>query len=65
MKQENLDAARQELLSSVQNSFPSFRTIGYYVANRLLQGYTADPNRQLVKLLPNTKPTDVEQFHKL
>ena len=64
MKQENLDAARQELLSSVQNSFPSFRTIGYYVANSLLQGYTADPNRQLVKLLPNTKPTDVEQFHK-
>ncbi len=61
---ENLNAARQELLSDIQSSYPSFRTIGYYVANRLLQGHTSDPNRQQADLLPQVTQADVERFHR-
>ncbi len=64
MKEENLDAARQELLSRIQNGFPSFRSIGYYVGNERLKGYTADPNRKLVELLPRLLSADVEQFQR-
>ncbi|MCR5158748.1 MAG: insulinase family protein [Prevotella sp.] len=59
---ENLDAARQELLSRIQNNFPSFRTIGYYVANQLMHGYTADPSRELVEQLPKTTASDIGRF---
>jgi len=64
MKTENLKASRQELLSRVQNSYPSFRQIGYYVGNMLQKGYTADPNQQLVHQLPLLTQTDVEQFQR-
>ena len=62
MKPENLDAARQELLSNIQNSFPTFRTIGYYVANRLQQGFNADPNEKLATTLPQVGQAEVERF---
>ena len=62
MKRENLDAARQELLSNIQNSYPSFRTIGYHVANRLHHGYKDEPLRQLADRLPAIGAQQVEQF---
>ena len=62
MKQENLDAARQELLSDVQNGYPTFRTLGFYVANQLGEGYTADRNTEKVRLLPQLTASDVERF---
>lgn len=63
MKEENLDAARQELLSEVQNNYPTFRTIGYYVANQLGEGFTADRNTQRVALQPQVTPADVSRYH--
>ena len=62
MKQENLDAARQYLLSRVQNTYPSFRTIATYVANSLMHGYTTDPDRMLVEQLPSLQAADVERY---
>lgn len=62
MKAENLDASRQELLSQVQNNYPTFRTLGFYVANSLMHGYTADPNSQLVYQLPGIGLSEVEYF---
>jgi len=62
MKPENLNAARQELLNQVQNGFPTFRTMGYYVANRQRQGYQHDPNSELATLLPAISQAEVEQF---
>ena len=59
---ENLDAARQELLSRVQNTYPSFRNIAYYVANQRMAGYTADPDSELAEQLPTTMPSDVLRF---
>ncbi len=64
MKQENLDAARQYLLSRVQNTYPSFRTIATYVANSLMHGYTTDPDCMLVEQLPDLHVADVERYQK-
>ena len=63
MKEENLNAARQELLSQVQNSYPTFRTIGFYVANQLAWGYTADFNSPKVQFLPQLSAADVVAYH--
>ena len=60
---ENLDAARQEMQSRIQNGFPSFREIGYYAANRMMQGYADDPNRQKAALLPRVTQADVQSYH--
>ena len=59
---ENLDAARQELLSRVQVTYPSFRNVAYYVANQRMEGYTDDPDCELVEQLPKTMPSDVQRF---
>ena len=60
---ENLDAARQEMLSRIQSGFPSFREIGYTVAHHIMQGYSEDPNRQKADLLPHITQEDVQQYH--
>lgn len=61
---ENLDAARQEMLSRIQSGFPSFREIGYTVAHRTMQGYATDPNRQKADLLPHISQSDVDRYHR-
>ena len=63
MKEENLDAARQSVLSDIQSSYPTFRTVGKYVANQLRDGYTSDPNADIARLLPGITTQDVIRFH--
>ncbi len=60
---ENLEAARQEMQSRIQNGFPSFREMSYYVASRTMQGYADDPNRQKAALLPRVTQADVQRYH--
>jgi hypothetical protein len=38
MKENNLDAARQTVLSDIQNSYPTFRAMAKYVANQQGRG---------------------------
>ena len=63
MKEENLEAARQGILSDIQNAYPTFRTIAKYVANELREGNTTDPNADIARLLPSVSAQDVMQFH--
>ncbi len=63
MKQENLDAARQSVLNDIQNSYPAFRSVAGYVANQRLNGYTADPDADIARLLPAITADDVVKFH--
>ena len=60
---ENLDAARQEMLSRIQSGFPSFLAIGFNVANRMMQGYSDDPNRLKAALLPRITQGDIQHYH--
>ena len=63
MKEENLKAARQSVLSDIQNDYPTFRTVAKYVANKMRDGYTSDPNAETVRLLPSVTTQDVVNFH--
>ena len=49
--------------SRIQNGFPSFREMSYYVASRTMQGYADDPNRQKAALLPRVTQADVQRYH--
>ena len=63
MKEENLQAARQEVLSDIQNNYPPFRSIAKYVANQLGKGYTSDPEAETARLLPGITTQDIMQFY--
>ena len=63
MKENNLEAARQSVLNDIQNSYPTFRTVGKYIANQLRDGYTSDPNTDIARLLPGVTTQDVVRFH--
>lgn len=63
MKEENLEAARQSVLNNIQNGYPTFRKMAPYVANQHMEGYTADPDADIARLLPTISSQDVVQFH--
>ena len=63
LKEENLEAARQSLLSDIQNDYPTFREMAKYVADERMDGYTTDPNADYVRLVPTITVEDVVQFH--
>ena len=63
MKTENLEAARQGVLNDIQNAFPTFRTVGKYVANQHRDGYDANPETEMARLVPKVTAKDIEQFH--
>ena len=63
MKEENLESARQSVLSDIQNDYPTFRGIAKYVANQRNNGYTSDPNNETARLLPAITTQDIVQFH--
>ena len=63
MKEENLDAARQSVISDIQNDYPTFRNMASYVANQRMEGYATDPNEEVARLLPSVTTQDIVQFH--
>lgn len=63
MKENNLDAARQSVLNDIQNAYPTFRTVGKYVANQLRDGYRSDPQADIAKGIPAVTAQDILQFH--
>ena len=63
MKENNLDAARQSVLNDIQNNYPTFRTLGKYVANQLRDGYVSDPNSDIARGIPSVTAQDIIQFH--
>ena len=63
MKEENLESARQSVLSDIQNDYPTFRDMCKYVANQQGKGYTSDPNAETARLLPAVSVEDVMQFY--
>ena len=65
MKEENLEAAPQNVLNDIQNSYPTFRTMPKYVANQLRNGYHYDPDADVASHLPDVTAQDIMQFHQL
>ncbi|MCR5271051.1 MAG: insulinase family protein [Prevotella sp.] len=63
MKENNLEASRQSVVNDIQNAYPTFRTVGEYVANQLREGYYSDPQADIAKDIPAVTSQDILQFH--
>jgi len=64
MKEENLEAARQEMLNDVQNSYPSFRNVAQYIADNRDMGYEQDPNGAVVRHATTLSAQQIEAYHR-
>lgn len=62
IKENNLEASRQSVLNDIQNTYPTFRTLGKYVANQLRDGYSSDPNADIARGIPAVTTQDIQQF---
>lgn len=60
----NIDAARQQIINTINNSYPSFRSIGRFVANCRLQGYITDPDSAMSVIIPTLSASDVTTFYR-
>jgi predicted Zn-dependent peptidase len=64
LRPTNMTAARQHIINRVNNSYPTFRGLGNYVANCRLVGLDADPDGSLVADLSSLQMSDIEQFNR-
>lgn len=60
----NLEATRQEAVSEINNSYPSFREIGRAIVQDKIAGCTRDPNADLAEQLPALTLQDVAAYHR-
>jgi secreted Zn-dependent insulinase-like peptidase len=63
MKEENLEASRQEVLNNIQNGYPSFRTIAERIAEQKNEGFTQAKDAMLIEQLPAISANDIVSYH--
>lgn len=63
VKPEKLEAAKQSIVNSVNNSYPSFRKLSEKVAAQIKEGYTEDGNKDLLSDISQMSMEDVISFY--
>ncbi len=63
IRETNLAAARQHIISRINNGYPAFRTIARMIAHDKLLGYTEDPDLHTVSVLPTLELQDMENIY--
>lgn len=63
LRKNNVVAARQSIINSINNSYPSFRSIGESVASLRLRGYVHDPNKDVFAALSGLGIKEVDSFY--
>ena len=63
MRERNLNVAKKELISSINNGYPTFRALGMAIANYLYEGRTSDPDSGLVQSVPSLTADDIVRFY--
>ena len=61
--EKNFEASRQECINDISNDFPSFRSIGTYIAYAQRYGMQEDTNTGRAELLRNTTMDDMMKFY--
>ena len=64
LRSRNLDVAKKELVSSINNGYPTFRALGVAIASYLNEGKTCDPDSGLVKSVPALTSDDITRFYR-
>ena len=63
VRAHNLEATKQLIVNSINNSFPTFRDLPVYIADKRLLGYDHDPNRDLLTSLKGMSLQDAVRFY--
>ena len=64
LREQNVEAVKQEAINRINNNYPSFRNIGSMIAINKKLGYTEDPNTEIVKLIGQLKMSDIVSYYK-
>lgn len=64
LREQNIEAVKQEAINRINNNYPSFRNIGTMIANYKELGYSADPNTGIVKCIPQLGMGDITSYYK-
>ena len=63
VNEQNVAAAKQEILNNINNSYPSFRQLPNFVSNYRTLGYKEDPRTSLAQLVPTLTTADMVDFY--
>lgn len=63
VNEQNVAAAKQEILNNINNSYPSFRQLPNFVSNYRTLGYKEDPRTSLAQLVPSLTTADMVDFY--
>ena len=64
LREQNIEAVKQEAINRINNNYPSFRNIGSMIATNKKLGYNEDPNTEIVKITPQLKMSDIVSYYK-
>ena len=63
VNEQNVAAAKQEILSNINNTYPSFRQLANFVSNYRTLGYKEDPRAVLAREVPKLITADMVDFY--
>ena len=64
LNEQNVEAAKQDVLNSINNNYPSFRQRADYVCTYQMNGYQEDPRTALARLMPTLTAQDMTDFYR-
>ena len=64
VNEQNIAAAKQEILNNINNSYPSFRQMGDNVSAYRTSGYREDPRASVSRLMPTLTAADMTDFYR-
>jgi predicted Zn-dependent peptidase len=64
VNEQNVAAAKQEILNNINNSYPSFRQLPNYVSTYRTNGYREDPRTVISRIVPTLTADDITDFHR-
>ena len=64
VNEQNVAAAKQEILNNINNSYPSFRQLPNFVSFYRMNGYEEDPRTSIARLVPTLTTDDMTDFYR-
>lgn len=63
VNEQNVAAAKQEILNDINNTYPTFRQLPNFVSNYRALGYSEDPRTQTARMVPTLTAADMAAFY--
>ena len=64
VNEQNVAAAKQEILNDINNSYPSFRQMANFVSTNRMNGHKEDPRASVARLVPTLTADDMTDFYR-